>query len=196
MSEKIIEQILGSNLVAAIIALIGVIFSLKWSTSETTRSMNQALEVYRSELERKVYVSSKRADREFEIIGRINCACGDIYQLMQRFYPDKISTFEINYGEKPSKNELALKIKDLEYEINSARAFVSDDIINMNEDLLKCAEQFFTDMDKHETCFDESKEGRERKLKLRDSAYETGKKYKNKWIEVSDKEKKDLLGQE
>jgi len=33
---------------------------------------------------------------------------------MQRLYPDKISTFQINYAEKPDLNELALKIrKDL-----------------------------------------------------------------------------------
>lgn len=191
-----LETILESNLVAAIIALIGVIISLKWSTSETTKRMNQALDIYRSKLERAVYVSSKRADMEFEIISRINCVCGDIDQLMQRFYPDKISTYEINYEEKPSKNELALKIKELENEINRARAFISDDIITMNEELLKSAEKFFVDLDKHETCFDESKEERNNKLKLRDIAYDTRKTFKEKWNNVSEREKDYLLAQE
>lgn len=58
---EIIKEILDSNLVSAIIALIGVIVSLRWSTSETTKRMEQVLKVYESELSRKVYVSSKRA---------------------------------------------------------------------------------------------------------------------------------------
>ena len=40
------KEILESNLVSAIIALIGVIVSLKWSTSETAKRMEQALKVY------------------------------------------------------------------------------------------------------------------------------------------------------
>ena len=48
------KEILESNLVSAIIALIGVIVSLKWSTSETAKRMEQALKVYESELSRKV----------------------------------------------------------------------------------------------------------------------------------------------
>lgn len=54
---EVVTEILESNLVSAIIALIGVIISLKWSTGETTKRMEQALKVYESELNRKVYVS-------------------------------------------------------------------------------------------------------------------------------------------
>ena len=50
------KEILESNLVSAIIALIGVIVSLKWSTSETAKRMEQALKVYESELSRKVFL--------------------------------------------------------------------------------------------------------------------------------------------
>ena len=79
-----IKEILDSNLVSAIIALVGVIVSLRWSTSETTKKMKQALEVYESALNRKVYVSSKRADMEFEIFQKLSKNCGEILQLMQR----------------------------------------------------------------------------------------------------------------
>ena len=43
---EVVTEILESNLVSAIIALIGVIISLKWSTGETTKRMEQALKVY------------------------------------------------------------------------------------------------------------------------------------------------------
>lgn len=69
--RKMIKEILNSNLVSAIIALVGVIVSLRWSTSETAKRMEQALKVYESELNRKVYVSSKRADMEFEIFQKL-----------------------------------------------------------------------------------------------------------------------------
>ena len=36
---EVVTEILESNLVSAIIALIGVIISLKWSTAETTKRM-------------------------------------------------------------------------------------------------------------------------------------------------------------
>ena len=88
---EVVTKILESNLVSAIIALIGVIISLKWSTGETTKRMVQALKVYESELNKKVYVSSKRADMEFEIFQSLGKNCGEILQIMQRLYPDKIS---------------------------------------------------------------------------------------------------------
>lgn len=56
---EVVTKILESNLVSAIIALIGVIISLKWSTGETTKRMEQALKVYESELNKKVYVLQK-----------------------------------------------------------------------------------------------------------------------------------------
>ena len=102
-----IKKILDSNLVSAIIALVGIIVSLKWSTGETTKRMEHALKVYESELNRKVYVSSKRADIEFEIFQKLGKNCGEILQLMQRLYPDKLSTHQINYSEKPNLNDLA-----------------------------------------------------------------------------------------
>ena len=43
---EVVTEILEANLVSAIIALIGVIISLKWSTGETTKRMEQALKVY------------------------------------------------------------------------------------------------------------------------------------------------------
>ena len=128
---EVVTEILESNLVSAIIALIGVIISLKWSTGETTKRMEQALKVYESELNRKVYVSSKRADMEFEVFQSLSKNCGEILQLMQRLYPDKLSTFQINYAEKPDLNELALKIRDLEIGINNSRAFISSEIISL-----------------------------------------------------------------
>lgn len=50
---EVVTKILESNLVSAIIALIGVIISLKWSTGETTKRMEQALKVYESELNKR-----------------------------------------------------------------------------------------------------------------------------------------------
>ena len=38
---EVVTKILESNLVSAIIALIGVIISLKWSTGETTKRMEK-----------------------------------------------------------------------------------------------------------------------------------------------------------
>ena len=38
--------------------------------------MEQALKVYESELNRKVYVSSKRADMEFEVFQSLSKNCG------------------------------------------------------------------------------------------------------------------------
>ncbi len=38
---EVVTKILESNLVSAIIALIGVIISLKWSTGETTKEWNR-----------------------------------------------------------------------------------------------------------------------------------------------------------
>ena len=65
---EVVTKILESNLVSAIIALIGVIISLKQvKLVKLQKRMEQALKVYESELNKKVYVSSKRADMEFEI---------------------------------------------------------------------------------------------------------------------------------
>ena len=193
---EVLTKILESNLVSAIIALIGVIISLKWSTGETTKRMEQALKVYESELNRKVYVSSKRADMEFEIFQSLSIKCGEILQLMQRLYPDKLSTFQINYAEKPDLNELALKIRDLEIGINNSRAFISSEIISLYNELLKNAETFLTDADKHNLFWDDSKEDHIKKTELRDVAYQSRKNFEQNWINVSEQVKKYLLGAE
>ena len=191
-----IKEILNSNLVSAIIALVGVIVSLRWSTSETTKRMEQALKVYESELNRKVYVSSKRADMEFEIFQKLGEKCGDILQLMQRLYPDKLSTHQINYSEKTDLNDLALKIRALELEINNSRAFISSEIISIYIDLSKNAERFFADVEKHNLCWDDSKEDHVRKTELRDIAYESRIKFEENWIKASEHVKKYLRAQE
>lgn len=191
-----IKEILESNLVSAIIALVGVIVSLRWSTSETTKRMEQALKVYESELNRKVYVSSKRADMEFEIFQKLSKNCGEILQLMQRLYPDKLSTHQINYSEKPDLNDLALKIRDLELEINNSRAFISSEIISIYTELSKNAERFFVDAEKHNLCWDDSKEDHVRKTELRDIAYESRIKFEENWIKASEYVKKYLRAEE
>lgn len=191
-----IKEILESNLVSAIIALVGVIVSLRWSTSETTKRMEQALKVYESELNRKVYVSSKRADMEFEIFQKLSKNCGEILQLMQRLYPDKLSTHQINYSEKPDLNDLALKIRDLELEINNSRAFISSEIISIYTELSKNAERFFVDAEKHNLCWDDSKEDHVRKTELRDIAYESRIKFEENWIKASEHVKKYLRAEE
>lgn len=193
---EIIKEIFESNLVSAIIALIGVIVSLRWSTSETAKRMEQALKVYESELSRKVYVSSKRADMEFEIFQKLGNNCGEILLLMQRLYPDKLSTFQINYSEKPNLNDLALKIRDLELEINNSRAFISSEIISLYSELSKNAETFFVDAEKHNLCWDDSKEDHVRKNELRDVAYESRKKFEENWIKASEQVKKYLRAEE
>ena len=185
----VVTEILESNLVSAIIALIGVIISLKWSTGETTKRMEQALKVYESELNRKVYVSSKRADMEFEVFQSLSKNCGEILQLMQRLYPDKLSTFQINYAEKPDLNELAIGI-------NNSRAFISSEIISLYSELLKNAETFFVDADKHNLCWDDSKEDHIKKTELRDVAYQSRKSFEQNWINVSEQVKKYLRGAE
>lgn len=194
--KKMIKEILESNLVSAIIALVGVIVSLRWSTSETTKRMEQALKVYESELNRKVYVSSKRADMEFEIFQKLSKNCGEILQLMQRLYPDKLSTHQINYSEKPDLNDLALKIRDLELEINNSRAFISSEIISIYTELSKNAERFFVDAEKHNLCWDDSKEDHVRKTELRDIAYESRIKFEENWIKASEHVKKYLRAEE
>lgn len=191
-----IKEILESNLLSAIIALVGVIVSLRWSTNETTKRMEQALKVYESELNRKVYISSKRADMEFEIFQKLSEDCGEILQLMQRLYPDKLSTYLIIYSEKPNLNDLALKIRDLELEINTRRAFISNDIISLYTELSENAESFLVDANKHNVCFDDSKENHVSKTELRDVAYESRIKFEENWIKASEHVKKYLRAEE
>lgn len=201
---EIVMQILNSNLASAlvsalasaVIALIGVIVSLRWSTSETTKGMEKALKVYESELSRKAYVSSKRADIEFELFQKLSKICGEIYQLMQRLYPDKLSTHQINYTGNSTLNDLAIKIKDLQIEINVSRAFIPEKIILSYEKLLENAETFFVDADKHNLCWDDNTEDHARKSELRNTAYESRIKFEKNWIETGTQVKKYLRAEE
>ena len=115
---------------------------------------------------------------------------------MQRLYPDKLSTFQINYSEKPNLNDLALKIRDLELEINNSRAFISSEIISLYSELSKNAETFFVDAEKHNLCWDDSKEDHVRKIELRDVAYESRIKFEENWIKASEQVKKYLRAEE
>lgn len=198
--QNILESDLVSNLVpslvSAIIALIGVIYSLRRSTSENVKRMEQALNAYKSELSRKVYVSSKRVDIEFEIFQKLNNNCREIFQLMQRLYPDKLITFRINYSDKTYLNDLALKIRDLELEINNSRVFILDEIISLYIGLFEDAEAFFVAAEKHNLCWDETKEDHIRKTELRNTAYELRLKFEENWIESSEKVKEYLIEKE
>lgn len=194
--QNILDSNLFSALVSSTIALIGVMYSIRRSTSETAKRMEQALSVYKSELSRKVYVSSKRVDIEFEIFQKLNNNCREIFQLMQRLYPDKLSTFRINYSDKPDLNDLALKIRDLELEINNSRAFIFDEIMSLYIGLFKNAEAFFVAAENHNLCWDETKEDHIRKTELRDAAYELRLKFEENWIESSEKVKEYLIEKE
>lgn len=102
----------------------------------------------------------------------------------------------LNYAEKPDLNELALKIRDLEIGINNSRAFISSEIISLYSELLKNAETFFVDADKHNLCWDDSKEDHIKKTELRDVAYQSRKSFEQNWINVSEQVKKYLRGAE
>lgn len=194
---ELLKEILDSNLISAIIALVGVVISLKWSTSKTTKGIEQALKVYESELSKKVYASSKRADMEYERIQNLNRVSVELLQLMQRLYPDKISTYVINYNEKPTLNDLALKVRDFDNEINLSKTFLSDEIIKKYEKLLENAESFFVDADKHNLCWDDNtKEDHQKKIELRDNAYESRIKFAKTLRELNGQVKEYLLSEE
>ena len=87
---------------------------------------------------------------------------------------------------------MALKIRDLEIEINNSRAFISNEMISLYSKLCKNAETFLVDAEKHNLCWDYSTEDRVRKAELRDVAYEARKKFEENWIEASEQVKKYL----
>ena len=84
----------------------------------------------------------------------------------------------------------------LELEINNSRAFISSEIISLYSELSKNAETFFVDAEKHNLCWDDSKEDHIRKTELRDVAYESRKKFEENWIKASEQVKKYLRAEE
>ena len=91
---------------------------------------------------------------------------------------------------------MALKIRDLELEINTRRAFISNDIISLYTELSENAESFLVDAEKHNVCFDDSKEDHVSKTELRDVAYESRIKFEENWIKASEHVKKYLRAEE
>ena len=185
-----------SALVSAGIALLGVIISLAWSTSNAKKGMEQALKIYESELTRKVYASSKRLDMEYDIFRELSSCCSDIFQLMQLLYPDKLSTIQVRSERKPVLNELAVAIGRFEKELAFSAAFIPDDIILRYRALLEKAEEFFADASKHDSCWDDTKYDRAKKSGLRDVAYEAKKSFKTSWESVGGEVKKHLQEKE
>lgn len=59
----------------------------------------------------------------------------------------------------------------------------------MYSELLKNAETFFVDADKHNLCWDDSKEDHIKKTELRDVAYQSRKSFEQNWINVSEQVK-------
>lgn len=190
------QDILNSNLVSAIIALIGVIISVIWSTGKAQKGMDQALKVYESELSKKVYASSKRLDLEYELIKGLGTYCSQILQLMQHMYPDKFSTIVIEYNERPTINTLALEIRNFEREINYCRPFLSGEIIDLYEALLKNAEVFLLDAIKHHACWEEIKDDQARKESLKNVAYLARKSFEENWANTGAKVQTILLSKE
>ena len=182
-----LESNLLSALVSAVvsggIALIGIHLSYKFSVSETQKAM----ESFKSQLTKKVYAFSKRSDMEYEIFHRLARICGDIHLVMERLYPDKMSLHLINSPEKPTLKELADKIHELDIELNIHRAFIPKEIVTLFEELIKDAEQFFVDAEKHIDCWDETKDDKNRKEKLRYTAYEKRLAFFEKWKSSSTK---------
>ena len=82
--------------------------------------------------------------------------------------------------------------KDYYVELSEA----NDALDNMIDELLKNAETFFVDADKHNLCWDDSKEDHIKKTELRDVAYQSRKSFEQNWINVSEQVKKYLRGAE
>lgn len=172
-------------IVSAIISLIGVIISLRWSASNTKIGMDHALKAYESELSKKVYASSKRLDTEFELFRSLNKHCGQILRLMQQLYPDKLSTLQNSNEFESTLKTLAVEIGDFEHEINFCRAFIPQTITKRYESLLEDAETFYGKAIRHNDCWDDTKSDRVRKADLRDVAYHARESFENKWKEIS-----------
>ena len=181
--ESNLLSALVSAVVSGLIAIIGIRLSYKLSVSETQKAM----EYFKSQLTKKVYASSKRSDVEYEIFHTLGSICGEIHLVMERFYPGKMSSLLLNSTEKPTLKELADKIQELDIELNIHRAFIPKEIVTLFEDLIKDAEQFFVDAEKHIDCWDETKDDKNRKEKLRCAAYEKRLAFFEKWKSSSTK---------
>lgn len=189
---KLIVTFLESNLLSALIAVAGVWLSHKLAVGKTQRAM----ESFKSQLTKKIYASSKRYDIEYEIYHKLSKLCGDIYLIMEHFYPDKMSLHQINGPEKPTLKELALKIHELDVELNIHRAFVTESIVAIFENLIKDADQFFVCAEKHIDCWNETKEDIKRKEDLRNIAYEKRLSFYDKWKAASTDARKYLQSKE
>lgn len=66
--------------------------------------------------------------------------------------------------------------------------FISSEIISLYSELLKKAETFLVDVDKHNVCWNDSKEDHI-KTELRDVAYQSRKSFEQNWINVSEQVK-------
>lgn len=172
-------------IVSAIISLVGVVISLRWSASNTKIGLDYALKAYESELSKKVYASSKRLDTEFELFRNLSKHCGQILRLMQQLYPDKLSTLQSTSKFESMRQTLAVEIGDFEHEINLCRAFIPQAITKHYESLLEDAETFYSKAIRHNDCWDDTKSDRARKADLMDDAYYARESFENKWKEVS-----------
>ena len=197
-------EILNSNfvsgivaaLVSSVIALIGVIISLVWSTGKAKEGMEKALKIYESELTRKVYASSKRLDLEYDMYRKLNGCCSEIFRLMQQLYPDRLSTLQIQCETKTSLNELSVAIGSFEREINFSIPFIPDELLVLYKTLLEDAETFFSDATKHNAYWDDTKDDRTRKSGLRDVAYKARMSFDDHWKKVGAKVNQHLAEKE
>lgn len=172
-----IVTFMQTGLLPALISLVGVFLSHKLAVGETEKAM----EIFKSQLSQNVYASSKRSDMEYEVFHKLSKIGGDIYLLMERFYPDELSLYQINDFESPNLRELALKIHELDIELNIHRVFIPKEILENYESLVKNANEFFAFAEKHLECWDDTKEDRKRKANLRDIAYEKRLSFERNW---------------
>ena len=179
-------------LLSVIIASIGVYFSHRLAVSETQRTM----ESFKSKLSKSVYASSKRSDMEYEIFRRLGEKCGEINYIMERLYPDDISLCIITEGEKPTLQELAIKIHELKSGLYINRAFIPKNIVSLFEELLNDADEFFICALKHHDHWNETKEEKITKEELKCKAFEKRKLFCDKWKSISEKAREYLHSNE
>lgn len=190
--ESNLLSALVSAVVSGVITIIGVRLAHKLAVGETQKVM----EVFKSQLTKKVYASSKRSDMEYETFHNLGKICGDIHLVMERLYPDKLSLHQINGAEKPTLKELAAKIHELDVELNIHRAFIPEGLVSVFEELIKVADQFFVCTEKHIDCWDETNEDRKKKEDLRLIAYKQRLIFYEKWKSSSSKCREHLESKE
>ncbi len=172
---------LFSAVLSSVIAVVGVWLSHRLAVNKTQKAM----EIYKSELTKRIYASSKRSDMEYETFYKLGKICGDIHLIMERFYPDKMSLHQINTVKKPTFEELAAKIHELDVELNIHRAFIPKAIVSSFEELIETADQFFVCAESHIDCWDETNEDRKKKEERKNTAYEKRLSFDSKWKATS-----------